>query len=546
MATIKRPKIRSYIKKVITVLLPLFSTLFIVGTTAIIIALINGYSLDFTKRAVIKTGVLNVETIPTDADINVSGEYYGKSNRAIPNLRIGDYTVSLSKEGYYSYTKKVEVQHGLASPVIVPLLRTDGQKEIIDLSKTLTFDSNSTGYYVLSSAELVTEGTTSEAATPTPTPTKEKAKQEPTNSYVLTRIYVTKPLFDDPHPVLDEKMTITTLAATPISSISVSPTGKLLLVTLTDKTGNKSISLVPFKRNSSVNANLTDAKSLTSYNKMKGTTLKWSENGDYIIVDTPDQIISYNVKAGTRVILAEKSELTANGEKMIWNMTESGIAIIRKLSGTKTNTYEINDVSYNGNPLTTQLPTLQFEQPPTNIWSFSTDDTPRFLVTTKTASYLVGKLYDAKESDYSITLTQEKIGDITIEHFAEDYSRIKISSEEITVPPIFINEKHMLSFTENKGTHLVLFIYNKRSADKLTKLGRTELFSAKDSLSAITPLALASYIAAKSADTLIVSDTTGENVLTFQTGLQTFVLGQNDTALMFTDQKNILYFRVIR
>lgn len=544
MNILKRPKFRFYIKRIITVLLPLFSTLFIVGTTAIIIALINGYSLDFTKRTVIKTGVLNVETIPTDADINVSGEYYGKSNRAIPNLKIGDYTVSLSKEGYYSYTKKVEIQHGLASPVIVPLLRTDGQKEIIDLSKTLTFDSNSTGYYILSTAELVTEGAAAE--TTTPTPTKEKAKQEPTNSYVLTRIYVTKPLFDDPHPVLDEKMTITTLAATPISSISISPTGKLLLVTLADKAGNKSISLVPFKRNSTVNANLTDAKSLTSYNKMKGTTLQWSENGDYIIVDTPDQIISYNVKAGTRVILAEKSELTANGEKMIWNMTESGIAIIRKLTGTKTNTYEINDISYNGNPLTTQLPTLQFEQTPTNIWSFSTDDTPRFLVTTKNGSYLIGKLYDAKESDYSITLTQEKIGEITIEHFSEDYSRIKISEEEITVPPIFVNDKHMLAFTENKGTRLILFVYNKRSADKLSKLGRTELFSAKDSLSELTPLALASYIAAKTADTLIVSDTTGENVLSFQTGLKTFVLGQNDTALMFTDQNNKLFFRVIR
>lgn len=544
MNILKRPKFRFYIKRIITVLLPLFSTLFIVGTTAIIIALINGYSLDFTKRTVIKTGVLNVETIPTDADINVSGEYYGKSNRAIPNLKIGDYTVSLSKEGYYSYTKKVEIQHGLASPVIVPLLRTDGQKEIIDLSKTLTFDLNSTGYYILSTAELVTEGAATE--TTTPTPTKEKAKQEPTNSYVLTRIYVTKPLFDDPHPVLDEKMTITTLAATPISSISISPTGKLLLVTLADKAGNKSISLVPFKRNSTVNANLTDAKSLTSYNKMKGTTLQWSENGDYIIVDTPDQIISYNVKAGTRVILAEKSELTANGEKMIWNMTESGIAIIRKLTGTKTNTYEINDISYNGNPLTTQLPTLQFEQTPTNIWSFSTDDTPRFLVTTKNGTYLIGKLYDAKESDYSITLTQEKIGEITIEHFSEDYSRIKISEEEITVPPIFVNDKHMLAFTENKGTRLILFVYNKRSADKLSKLGRTELFSAKDSLSELTPLALASYIAAKSADTLIVSDTTGENVLTFQTGLKTFVLGQNDTALMFTDQNNKLFFRVIR
>lgn len=551
MKAFRRPKFRLYLKKVITIVLPIFSTLFIFITTAIIIALINGYSLDINKRTVIKTGVLNIETNPTEAEISVSGVYYGKSNRAIPNLRVGSYTVTISREGYFPYTKKVEIEHGLASPVIVPMLRTTGQKDIISLKEALSTDYNTTGYYVLTTLPLVSASTTAKTTTLvataslTPTPTKTKTK-EATMTYTLTRIYVTKPLFDDPQPVLDEKMTLTTLSATPITSISASPTGKLLLVTLTDKAGGKSISLVPFKRNTTINVNLTDSKSLTSYNKMKGTVLSWSKNGDYIIIETPEQIISYNVKAGTRVILAEKAELLPSSNSLAWNLTDTGIVVLRKSAGTKTNAFEVSDISYNGNPLTTQLPTLSFDVQPTKIWSFSTLDTPRYVIASKTGTYLIGKLYDAKTSDHEITLASNTVGSAGIEHFNNDYSKIKISEEELLTAPMIWADKQLVAFTEGKSLKLTLFIYNKRIADKQTILGRKELYSGKNVLNTISSIAHATYISAHTDNTLLVSDTTGENIITLQTGISTFTLGQNDTALLFTNEEKMLMFKVLR
>ncbi len=535
-----KPTIRVILKKILSVVLPIFSTLFIVGTTALIIVVINGYSIDINKRVVIKTGVLNIETNPADADITVNGDYYGRSNKAIPNLEIGTYSVTLSKEGYFPFTKKVEIHHGLASPVIIPMLRTASKKEILKMLPNSIFDYNSTGYYVLSA------GIEASDATQTPTPTKAKTKTDPTTTYTLSRIYVTKPLFDDPHPVLDEKMTITTLSASPITGISISPTGKLLFVTLTDKSGNKSVSLIPFKKNTTINANLTDTKSLTNYEKEKSTKLLWSTDGDYLVIETPTQLISYNVKAGTRVILVEKSELLTKTSNLIWNITDTGIVVIKKSQGTATNTYDIVDITYNGNPLSTQIPSITFENQPSNIWSYSKTDLPRFIIATKSGSFFLGKLFDAKSSEVDITLTSEKVGDLSIEHFNNDFSRIQISKEEIVSKPIHATDKELIAFTESKETQLVALSYNKRIADRLTNLGRKVILKSDSVLTAPSIIADDVYIATRQAGTLIAIDTTGENVLKVQPEIKTMSIGQNDLSLLFTDEKGTLWFRVLR
>jgi len=542
---LKKPKFRAYLKRLLGIALPIFSTLFIVGTTALIIALISGYSFDISKREVIKTGVLNVETSPTDADISVTGTYYGKSNRAIPNLKVGTYTIKIYKDGYFPFTKQVEILHGLASPVIVPLLRIDGQKEIIDLTTATAVDYNSTGYYVL---EIASAKTTVEAtSTISPTPTKAPAKNSSTLTYTLTKISMTKPLFDDPHPVLNEKMTITALSATPITSILVSPTGKMLLITTTDKNKIKSISVVPFKRDSTINANLTDSKALTNYAKASGVAISWSKNGDYLILDTPEQIISYNVKSGARGILAEKPELVTKGDALTWNTTDNGIVYIRRAAGTRANSFEVMDISYNGNPLTTQLPLIELDSPPTKIWSYSTTDTPLFAIATKKGSYLVGLLYTQKSGELQITQADISVADIDIDHFGEDFSKILLSSEELISTPLLIPEKHTISFTEQKGTILTLFTYNKHIADKSTKLGKTTLIEGDNTL--LTPpesLIAGAYVTTLNGESLLAVDTAGDNLITLQSDIKTYTYGQNDTALLFTNADNHLFFRVLR
>lgn len=541
MNSSKKPKTREQIKRILFVALPFFSSLFIISATALIIALISGYSFDISKRAVIKTGVLNVETSPTDADISVTGTYYGKTNRAIPNLKVGNYTVKITKEGYFPFTKKVTIRHGLATPVIVPLLRVDGQKVIRDLTDVLASDHNKTGFYLLSKAETVPTSTTA-----TPTTTKTPPKQDSTATYLLTRISVTKPIFDDPKPTLDETMTITSLAATPITGISVSPTGKLFLVTVSDKTGQKSLALLPFKQGTTVNANLATSKTLTNYVRAEKTTLTWTENGDYLLIENLSQIISYNVRYGSRVILAEKSELADKNSPLIWSITSTGIVSIHKAPGTKTDTYEITDVSYNGNPLATLFPLLTLDSAPTSIWSYSTTEHSRYIVATKKGTYLLGALYDAKATEYLVTLSDKSLDTTPIAQLGDDFSSIKLSDTAISARPLLIESKHMIVFLEQNNLSLLQFTYNKRIADQAAKLGRTVLLQQDKPLKDPRSLINGSYIAVLSGDNLFAVDLEGDNLVPLQQSIQSYTLGQNDTGLLFTNDTKKLLFRILR
>jgi len=526
---------RSRIKSILAVFLPIFSTLFIVSATVIIIALINGYSFDIRKQAVIKTGVLNIETSPANADISVKNVYYGTSNRAIPNLKIGTYTVKITKEGYFPYTKKVEIKHGLATPVIVPLLRVDGQKTIRDLKNAIAQDFNDTGYYILDKVTV--------AQTPTKTT---GTKPEPTSTYLLTRAYVTKPLFDDPKPVLDETMALSSLTATPITAISVSPTGKLVMVTTTDKSGIRTITLVPFRQGSNVNVNLATAKTLTSYARAQKTSIQWTDNGDYLLVETPLQLIAYNVKSGNRSILAEKQELTESGGPLVWSETETGIVSIKKTAGTKTNTYEITDISFNGNPLATALPMLTFDTPPTKIWSISSEDYPRYIVATKKGTYLIGALFDTKSSDYEITRSAKEIAGSSILHLGTDFSLVKISDQEVTTPPIFIESKFLVAFFEQNTRRVVQFTFNKRIADHQTVLGRTIVLEQEKQLTRLAPLVEGAYLTVIADNILYAVDLAGDNLVPLQQEIETYTLGQNDMGILFTNNKQELLFRVLR
>ena len=404
-------------------------------------------------------------------------------------------------------------------------------------------DYNTTGYYVLGTASNI--GTTAASATPTPTKVVKKTA-DPTITYTLTRVSVTKPLFDDPQPALDEKMSITTLATSPITSMSVSPTGKLLYVVLTDKAGTTSVSIIPFKRDTTVNASLTDAKSLTNYVKTKGTTLTWSKDGDYIIIEASEQIISYNIKTGTRVILLEKSELTADNKEPVWDQTQTGIVLIKKTQGTLTNTYEIVDLTYNGNPITSQIPLITLDGQPTHIWSDSDSNIPRYIVSTKSGTYFIGKLYDVKSSDYVVTTANDTVGTLTQTHLTNDFSSIKFSTEELTTEPLHVTTKHYLVFLDSKNTRLMVFIYNKRIADTASILGETTLYENKAGLTAPFTIVNGNYIGTIANNALLAVDPTGENVITLQSDTKTYTLGQNDTALLFTNSAKTLLFRVLR
>ncbi|MBN2087328.1 PEGA domain-containing protein [Candidatus Peregrinibacteria bacterium] len=67
-----------------------------------------GYRYDFDEKEVVQTSVIDVCTIPKEADLYLDEEFYSdKSCQKIYGLDLGAHELSIQKEGYYTWNKSL-------------------------------------------------------------------------------------------------------------------------------------------------------------------------------------------------------------------------------------------------------------------------------------------------------------------------------------------------------------------------------------------------------------------------------------------------------
>lgn len=71
-----------------------------------------GYRLYYGADGSVSVGVVVVETYPRRAEVTVDGTMYGKTPRAVANLRPGTATISITKEGYGAWQKTAQIEPG--------------------------------------------------------------------------------------------------------------------------------------------------------------------------------------------------------------------------------------------------------------------------------------------------------------------------------------------------------------------------------------------------------------------------------------------------
>ena len=71
---------------------------------------ITGERYDFSQKRFVKTGILVAVTSPGGASVSLNGKPSGKSSETIRFLTPGDYDISISKAGYFDWTKRLSVQ----------------------------------------------------------------------------------------------------------------------------------------------------------------------------------------------------------------------------------------------------------------------------------------------------------------------------------------------------------------------------------------------------------------------------------------------------
>ena len=93
---------------IISLLISIFSVLFVVGGALVIYYFSRGYRISISERSIRKTGVLTVQTEPSPAELYINGDDVGRTPRS-RTLDVGINSISVKKNGYRDWNKQVEI-----------------------------------------------------------------------------------------------------------------------------------------------------------------------------------------------------------------------------------------------------------------------------------------------------------------------------------------------------------------------------------------------------------------------------------------------------
>jgi hypothetical protein len=111
----------------------------------ILVLYATGYRYDFGDNRVIKTGVLSIDSDPRNAQITINGEETSsKTPTVVKNLFPGDYSVSISKDGYFAWEKSFSVSPNRStSTERVSLLKSDNSTLVTEeRASSIIFSQN--------------------------------------------------------------------------------------------------------------------------------------------------------------------------------------------------------------------------------------------------------------------------------------------------------------------------------------------------------------------------------------------------------------------
>jgi hypothetical protein len=102
--------------KIVSILLSIFSIIFVIGGALGIYYFSRGYRLNISEREIKRTGVLTVQSEPSNAQVYINGDSVGKTPRS-RTLDVGSHRVSVQKDGYVEWNKEIEIMEEKSTPI---------------------------------------------------------------------------------------------------------------------------------------------------------------------------------------------------------------------------------------------------------------------------------------------------------------------------------------------------------------------------------------------------------------------------------------------
>jgi hypothetical protein len=297
---------------IISILISVFSTLFIVGGALLIYFFSRGYRINVLDREIRRTGVLTVQSEPNLAQLYINGNSVGRTPRS-RTLDIGLHSISIWKDGYREWKKQVEILEE-KSTFVYPFLilekivpSTIWQKDAIVEKYWINKERD---YFVF----LVSEATEDEL-------------QPIRNSLWTYRI--NSPIWNlNPNP--------TEILSLPTNNIDLelSNNGQKAVIYITDEDTEKRYFLDLTKTNTVDKLEPIDIPELLAHN------IVWSKDNRHIILESEEEIVS--IDTSSPLLNQIPSLLTKKeGKTHLWNTDEEGFFYLLEGLDTPEDTHHI-------------------------------------------------------------------------------------------------------------------------------------------------------------------------------------------------------------
>ncbi len=296
--------------KVGTILYPILYIvlLFLIATAIYLYA--NGYRVDIFKKSLVQSGVLGVESSPTGAEIYIDEELLGKTPKST-SLEVGTYHVELKLEGYHDWTKDIDIVEGKSTPIYPWLVRRD-PTSTIKWTSTGTMDKYWVSPYYSHILILTKEET----------------------NFKLWEYTLNPALWD-----LSSNPSVILELDSNLIDITMSPSGQLALLKIQETKPSYYIIDTNTKQT-------LDTLVPLDITPSDLTTVTWSNNNKYLILESTESITAYDIKLGTITTTYTKDPLLT----YTWTTDDSEFLYIVEdiTTGTTTHTYRLKQLQLDG------------------------------------------------------------------------------------------------------------------------------------------------------------------------------------------------------
>jgi hypothetical protein len=470
-------------KKTITILTSVLATLAVYTGALAIFLYVQGWRFDFGQQTVKQVGVLTIESSPTSADIYVDGEPKGRTNKSM-TLDIGKYDVTVSKEGYHDWNKQVEILEEKSTPIFPFLILSDPtSKELYqsDLDFKKSWSDRYNNHLILlledeNSFELVQYNINKGFLT--------------LNTAPINILSISKNIEEDQSPITD-------------ITLNLSPSGEMAIMTIiTEEESNKYV--IPTTRPSTYSTILNTPLELNGF---KNYNIFWSEDENFLILESDTDVISYDLSQDTKYVLLKK---TNNLDR--WSTDSDGyFYTFQYIDSSEENVlkYSLKQYSMDGSGEIVVIPEIYFQKNAELIEAYRQGDFDfGFFTNSPQNTQSVGEIVEFKINNYA--------NGLFIKTTQATYWYDTSIDKYITISPF---PAELIQFSPDNDKLLIktpskyqIFVFDKEEGDHTISIGTHDIKNLNyEQIDKIGWLSNSSYLQFEEDNSIYICDKDGNN-----------------------------------